>query len=77
MTLELIAISKPLTYASTLDKNKVVIILSDGKIALQHVARCASASRGLPIAYDILREVRDKSKRDIRIRMQWVPLIYI
>lgn len=74
MTVELIAISEALNYVENQNFTNCVI-LTDSKSALQHLARCASGySRGVPIAYKILKMIR-KIDNDIdrRLRLQWIP----
>lgn len=71
MSLELIAISEALSLCG--DREQNIVIMSDSKSALQHVARCASGSRGTSIAYKILKSIYDLSLRLINVRLQWVP----
>ncbi|XP_045780561.1 uncharacterized protein LOC123877742 [Maniola jurtina] len=71
MTMELVAISEALKYISGLS-GQYFVIFSDSRSALQHLARCASGySRGLPIAFEILKQIYDF--RHINLRLQWVP----
>lgn len=72
MTLELIAIFQALSYAINQNLHNIVIF-SDSKSALQHVARCTSGSRGVSIAYEILKAIirLNKSRKDVKL--QWVP----
>ncbi|KAL0841117.1 hypothetical protein ABMA28_014874 [Loxostege sticticalis] len=72
MTLELIAISKALIYAESYDWDKIVIY-SDSKSAIQHLARCVSGHRGVPIAFVVLGQILQFESRNIRVRLQWVP----
>lgn len=73
MSLELIAIYKATNYILNQNLNKVVIF-SDSKSALQHIARCASGySRGASIAYDILKLLVILKNNNIECRLQWVP----
>ncbi|GBP77185.1 hypothetical protein EVAR_49394_1 [Eumeta japonica] len=64
MTLELIAISKALAYAETDNWDKIVIC-SDSKSAIQHLARCASGYKGVPTAfvYSATTAVEDTKRR--------------
>ncbi|KAJ8711454.1 hypothetical protein PYW07_008696 [Mythimna separata] len=72
MTLELIAIHQAIFYSRNQNLKRVVIF-SDSKSALQHIARCASGGRGASIAYDILENIILLSKNNIEIKLQWVP----
>ncbi|CAK1604548.1 unnamed protein product [Parnassius mnemosyne] len=72
MTLELIAISEALRYAASYNWNKI-IVYSDSKTAIQHLARSASGIRGVSIAYTILSQLYEFSLRDICARVQWIP----
>lgn len=69
MRAELIAIAEAIKYAADLPQLNIVI-LTDARSALQHLARCTSDSRGMPIAYQILGMVLNVPKN---IKMQWVP----
>ncbi|XP_028177953.1 uncharacterized protein LOC114365550 [Ostrinia furnacalis] len=77
MTMELIAISESLKYIIQNHDNigNNVVILSDSKSALQHLARCASGhSRGMPIAYTVLETIHRLTLSPAMIlRLQWVP----
>lgn len=72
MSLELVAISEALSYIKTINDTKIVIC-SDSKSALCHIARCASGRRGTPIAYDILSKLEELTERGVDLRLQWVP----
>lgn len=73
MSLELIAIYKAIEYILQQNLNKVVIF-SDSKSALQHIARCASGnSRGASIAFDILNRFIVLFNNNIEFMLQWVP----
>jgi ribonuclease HI len=72
MTLELIAIDQALAYALNHNFNKIVIF-TDSKSSLQHLARCASGCRGTSIAYKIIRKLNSISKRHFDFKLQWVP----
>ncbi|KOB68371.1 Non-LTR retrotransposon CATS [Operophtera brumata] len=52
---------------------KKVVILSDSRSALQHVARCASGFRGASIAYTILNKVLVLISQGASLRLQWIP----
>ncbi|CAH2207555.1 jg24223 [Pararge aegeria aegeria] len=72
MTLELIAISEALSYVKTTNYKKV-LICTDSKSALQHIARSASGLRGVSIAYAVLAKIDDLNSRGVVLRLQWVP----
>ncbi|GBP18007.1 hypothetical protein EVAR_16952_1 [Eumeta japonica] len=72
MTLELIAISKALAYAETDNWDKIVIC-SDSKSAIQHLARCASGYRGVPTAFCVLAQLLQLKIRNVEVKLQWVP----
>ncbi|KAI8422871.1 hypothetical protein MSG28_006611 [Choristoneura fumiferana] len=72
MRAELVAMYKALTYVQEIGKNQVVI-LSDSKSALQHLARCTSGTRGMPIAYDILKLVYKLRSDGVQLVFQWIP----
>lgn len=72
MTLELIAIAEAITFAAGVSSTSIVIFC-DSKSALQHLARCASAFRGLPIAFTVLQKIYAFLKSRRQIRLQWVP----
>ena len=72
MTAELLAISKALSYAVDLQSSKVVIF-TDSKSALQHLARCASGCRGVPLAYAVLRKLYDLNRNSKDLILQWIP----
>lgn len=73
MTLELVAISEALSYVRNADVHRKVVILTDSKSSLQHIARCASGCRGASIAYVILCKVDELKERGVLLRLQWVP----
>lgn len=72
MTVELVAILEALKYAKTVDYSRIVIF-SDSKSALQHIARCTSGFRGVSTAYAILREISDLRTSNRDLILQWVP----
>lgn len=72
MSLELIAISEALSYAKTIASNKILICV-DSKSALQHIARCASGTRGAPIAYTIISKIDEMTSYGKILKLQWVP----
>lgn len=72
MTLELTAISEALKYVKDKRYNKVVI-LTDSKSALQHIARCASGFRGVPKAFTILTQIDEFRHDSIDLILQWIP----
>ncbi|XP_030039212.2 uncharacterized protein LOC115454631 [Manduca sexta] len=72
MSVELFAISEAISYATTSD-NKDVVILTDSRSALQHIARCTSLVRGASIAYAILKKILSLQKNGIDLRLQWIP----
>ncbi|KAI8425760.1 hypothetical protein MSG28_011543 [Choristoneura fumiferana] len=59
-------------YDKEMGKNQVVI-LPDSKSALQHLARCTSRTRGMPIAYDILKLVYKLRSDGVQLVFQWIP----
>lgn len=67
MRAELVAIHAALSYIQERSVTRAVI-LTDSKSALQHLAQCASGSRGADVAYEILRIVYETS-----VQLQWVP----
>ena len=76
MTMELIAISKTLENIICRDivnhsANQNIVICTDIKSGLMHLARCASGCRGTPTAYAVLRQFHELG--DINLRLQWVP----
>ncbi|KAG7300559.1 hypothetical protein JYU34_014851 [Plutella xylostella] len=73
MFAELFAISEAVKYVKNIDSVNIVI-LSDSRSALQHVARCTSNVRGAPIAYSIL-DTLVKLRRNFNrnIVIQWIP----
>uniref|UniRef100_A0A2H1W2Q8 SFRICE_004948 n=1 Tax=Spodoptera frugiperda TaxID=7108 RepID=A0A2H1W2Q8_SPOFR len=73
MTLELVAISEALSYVCNTGVHRKVVILTDSKSSLQHIARCASGSRGASIAYVILCKMDELTERGVLLRLQWVP----
>uniref|UniRef100_A0A2A4JIV0 RNase H type-1 domain-containing protein n=1 Tax=Heliothis virescens TaxID=7102 RepID=A0A2A4JIV0_HELVI len=73
MTLELVAISEALSYVCNAGVHRKVVILTDSKSSLQHIARCASGSRGASIAYVILCKMDELAERGVLLRLQWVP----
>lgn len=72
MTAELFAISEALSYANNLQQTNVVII-TDSKSALQHLARCASGHRGVSIAFAVLSKIYFLLRNNVHIVLQWVP----
>lgn len=70
--LELIAISRALTYIKLMNSNKFVI-LTDSRSALQHVARCSSYLRGTPIAYEIIKSIEELTSLSKEVILQWIP----
>ena len=73
MSAELLAISEALSYVTNNVQSKKVVILSDSKSALQHLARCASGQRGVPIAYVIIRKILHFIGVGVSLRLQWIP----
>uniref|UniRef100_A0A2A4JBT8 RNase H type-1 domain-containing protein n=1 Tax=Heliothis virescens TaxID=7102 RepID=A0A2A4JBT8_HELVI len=47
--------------------------IKDSKSSLQHLARCASGRRGVSIAYVILSKIDELIRKDVTLRLQWVP----
>ena len=72
MTVELFATSEALSYAQTKKLNNVVVI-TNSKSALQHIARCASGFRGAPVAYAVLRKIHEYAYNNLNVVLQWVP----
>ncbi|XP_026315738.1 uncharacterized protein LOC113227079 [Hyposmocoma kahamanoa] len=73
MNAELIAILEALSYLSSVEFNKCVI-LTDSKSSLQHLARCSRPSfRGCPVAYEILSLICQLRSGAREIVLQWVP----
>lgn len=72
MSLELIAILEALKYITD-ERNPNVVIFTDSKSALQHIARCASGFRGVSTAYDVLKGINNLATKGINLKLQWVP----
>lgn len=72
MSVELLAISEALSLIRTLNCRKVVIF-TDSRSALQHIARCTSDVRGASVAYEILRKVLFLLENGVSLRLQWIP----
>lgn len=72
MSVELFAISESLSYAATLDLSKLVI-MTDSRSALQHIAHCVSGASGASVAYGIIRKVLSLRNKGVDLRLQWVP----
>ncbi|XP_013183181.2 probable RNA-directed DNA polymerase from transposon BS [Amyelois transitella] len=72
MHAELIAISEALQYAITL-QSTLIVIFTDSKSALLHLARIPSNSRGCPIAYTILETMNKLRHLDKNVLLQWIP----
>lgn len=72
MYCELIAISEALSYALTLDTQRIVVI-TDSKSALLHLARLPSNYRGTPIALVIVQTIFELLRTNKTIILQWIP----
>lgn len=72
MHIELIAIAEALSYINSIVFDKFVI-LTDSKSALQHLARCTSPVRGIPIAYHILESILKLKSHNKKVCLQWIP----
>uniref|UniRef100_S4PIJ9 Non-LTR retrotransposon CATS n=1 Tax=Pararge aegeria TaxID=116150 RepID=S4PIJ9_9NEOP len=72
MSVELFAISEALAYVEA-SRYKKVVIFTDSKSALQHLARCASGLRGVPVAYAILARINNVLESFVELRLQWIP----
>lgn len=73
MTLELIAILEALNAAHIFN-DSFVVIFTDSKSALQHLAQCASGrSRGVTVAYVILNVIHSIIDNGVNLKLQWVP----
>lgn len=72
MSTELTAISEALKYIKNLPYSYIVI-LTDSKSALQHLAGCVSGRRGTPTAYAILKQILQLNQDNKNLRLQWVP----
>lgn len=72
MFAELFAIAEALEYAQCLNSSNIVIF-SDSRSALQHIARCTSNVRCAPIAYTILKSICDMKYRNKNVILQWIP----
>lgn len=72
METELIAIAEALSYVDSTNLNRVVI-LTDSKSSLQHLARCTSTFRGTPIAYSIIDTILKLQQKGISLVLQWIP----
>lgn len=71
MHIELIAIEEALSYINSLNVD-IIVILSDSKSALQHLARSTSHVRGSPIAYRILESILKLQSINKKIKLQWI-----
>lgn len=72
MSMELIAISTALDAVAN-SSHRYIVIFTDSKSALQHLARCASGIRGVSVAYSILIKISNLIKNDRVLRLQWIP----
>lgn len=72
MEAELVAIHEALSYIESTNYNNVVI-LTDSKSSLQHLARCTSVFRGLPVAYAILKLFLKLQTDSKIVYLQWIP----
>lgn len=72
MNAELIALCEALSYIRSIDFDQFVIF-TDSRSALQHLARCASAFRGTPTAYSVLRLILELQSQHKSIKLQWIP----
>lgn len=72
MSVELLAISEALSYIITSDMGDVVVF-TDSRSSLQHIARCASGVRGVSVAYAILKKVLFLLRKGVNLRLQWIP----
>ncbi|XP_045445833.1 uncharacterized protein LOC123653899 [Melitaea cinxia] len=72
MRAELIAIAEALSYVAD-SPGQDIVILSDSKSALQHVASCASTVRGFPIAYSIMQSMYEMIAQNRKVILQWIP----
>ncbi|GFG30136.1 hypothetical protein Cfor_01117, partial [Coptotermes formosanus] len=72
MTVELFAIAEALAHAIEASYNKIVI-LTDSKSSLLHLARCTSGFRGIPIAYTVLRHIYSLHQKGKKCKLQWIP----
>lgn len=72
MEAELVAIHEALSYIDSMKYNNSVI-LSDSKSSLQHLARCTSIFRGLPVAYAIIKLLLKLQAESRIVYLQWIP----
>lgn len=72
MHIELIAIEEALAYIHSINFDRFVI-LTDSKSSLQHLARCTSHGRGIPIAYRILESILRLKACNKEVVLQWIP----
>lgn len=72
MCAELIAIYEALSYIESVRYHKFVIFC-DSKSALQHLLKCLSNARCIPVAYNIIKCIRNLNKFGKDIILQWVP----
>ncbi|KAL0849736.1 hypothetical protein ABMA28_011694 [Loxostege sticticalis] len=72
MAAELYAICESLSYILSCREDNFVL-LCDSKSALQHLIKCTSGARGIPIAYCILRLFSQACMNGKNIKMQWIP----
>ncbi|XP_063549070.1 uncharacterized protein LOC134756171 [Cydia strobilella] len=71
MSAELFATSEAMSYSFNL-KLKNVVIFTDSKSALQHIARCASGHRGTMLAYTVLHKL-SMIPTGMTLKLQWIP----
>lgn len=69
---ELIAIAEALSYIESTDHPNIVIF-TDSKSSLQHLARCTSTFRGTSTAYTILRIILNLQSQGRNVVLQWIP----
>ncbi|XP_045453905.1 uncharacterized protein LOC123663261 [Melitaea cinxia] len=72
MHIELLAIAEALSYIKSVNGNNFVIF-TDAKSALQHLARCTSTFRGIPVAYDIIKLISELNASTKSVYLQWIP----
>ncbi|KAL0881953.1 hypothetical protein ABMA27_001708 [Loxostege sticticalis] len=73
MSVELVAILEALKYILNNLVDTKVVIFTDSKSAIQHIAGCASGDQSTSLAYSILRKIVECQQKKIVLKIQWIP----
>ncbi|CAH2091282.1 unnamed protein product [Euphydryas editha] len=73
MSVELLAILEALKYIVCNLAGTNVVIFTDSRSAIYHIAKCASGNRGTSLAYSILRKIHECQQLNIVLKIQWIP----